>query len=103
MQTAASLAASAALSQPQAPSNSYNGMPVSNSHRKFFKFNKELYFVVVMMIKERLFLIIFQFSIIRIEKNVDNEFFFLSSVASYFLFLAWSNLTTHICSLNFPD
>ena len=31
MQTAASLAASTALSQSQAPSTSYNGMPVSNN------------------------------------------------------------------------
>jgi len=30
MQAAASLAASAALSQSQTPSTSYNGMPVSN-------------------------------------------------------------------------
>lgn len=38
MQTAASLAASAALSQPQNPSTSYNGMPVSKIQQriKFF-------------------------------------------------------------------
>jgi hypothetical protein len=35
MQAAASIAASAALTQSQTPSTSYNGMPVSNNQELF--------------------------------------------------------------------